>query len=73
MANPNTARAYATALRAVQSEFGPAAALGVLEGEAGVDAVAAWFARTWRQRSPSTVNLRLGALASACRWWRDQG
>jgi integrase/recombinase XerC/integrase/recombinase XerD len=72
VANPNTARAYATALRALQAEFGPATPLGVLEGEAGADAVAAWFIRAWGQRLPSTVNLRLDALGSACRWWRDQ-
>lgn len=71
--NPNTVRAYATALRALEAEFGACSPLGVLDGEVGADRVASWFTRTWGQRSPATVNLRLDALGSACRWWRDQG
>jgi hypothetical protein len=43
-----------------------------LEGEAGADHVAAWFAGRWGDSAAGTVNARLNALGSACTWWRDQ-
>jgi integrase/recombinase XerC/integrase/recombinase XerD len=41
--NPNTVRAYATAVRALVAEIGERASLTELEGEAGADRLVAWF------------------------------
>ena len=71
--NANTRRAYATALTALEREFGAASGLDVLEGEAAAERVAGWFASRWGSASANTVNARLRALASACSWWRGQG
>ncbi|MFC4062904.1 tyrosine-type recombinase/integrase [Planomonospora corallina] len=73
IATANTARAYATALRALAAEFGDRTPLEVLEGEAGVDRLAAWFTHRWGGAAPATFNARLDALGSACAWWRRQG
>jgi len=73
MPNPNTARAYSTALRALAERFGSRTPVTALEGEAAADRVAAWFLERWGSRSAATVNARLNALASAGDWWRDQG
>ena len=71
--NANTRKAYQSALRALVAEFGADASLGVLEGEAGADRVADWFAERWGNSSANTVNARLRALSSACAWWAQQG
>lgn len=73
IANTNTARAYATALTALQKEFGADCPLDVLEGEHGADRVASWFTDRWGSASANTVNARLRALGSACAWWTKQG
>ncbi|GAA3519963.1 integrase/recombinase XerC/integrase/recombinase XerD [Streptosporangium album] len=73
VSNPNTARAYATALRALTERFGSYTPMTVFEGEAAADRVAAWFIERWGSASAATVNARLNALASAVGWWRDQG
>jgi site-specific recombinase XerD len=44
-----------------------------LEGEAGADRVAAWFADRRGAAAAGTVKARLDALGSACAWWREQG
>ncbi|MGN9842263.1 hypothetical protein ACTMTI_29465 [Nonomuraea sp. H19] len=72
IANPNTARAYAIAIRVLVAEFGEHSALAELEGEADADRVAAWFAGRWGGAAAATANARLDALGSACAWWRDQ-
>ena len=69
----NTARAYRIALVALQKEFGEDSSLEVLEGEAGADRVAAWFADRWGSSAANTVNARLRALGSVCAWWTQQG
>lgn len=71
--NANTRRSYGIALGALTAECEPGAPLGVLEGEAGADRVAAWFANTWGTAAPATANARLGALKAATAWWRTQG
>lgn len=71
--NPNTKRAYRTVLTALAAEFGADAGLDVLEGEAGADRVAAWFASRWGSAAANTVNARMRGLASACSWWSKQG
>uniref|UniRef100_UPI003F78ED15 hypothetical protein n=1 Tax=Streptosporangium sp. H16 TaxID=3444184 RepID=UPI003F78ED15 len=47
LANANTSRAYTIAIRALVDEFGERAAVTELNGEAGADRVAAWFAGRW--------------------------
>ncbi|WP_219825933.1 tyrosine-type recombinase/integrase [Nonomuraea typhae] len=70
--NANTAKAYAIALRALAAELGSAVPLPVLEGDAGADRVAEWFAGRWCTAAAATFNARMNALDSACAWWRDQ-
>ncbi|MEV4804978.1 site-specific integrase [Nonomuraea sp. NPDC049421] len=70
--NANTKRAYAIVLRALAAELGAATPLTALEGEAGADRLAAWFAGRWGGAAAATFNARLDALGSACAWWRDQ-
>src|SRR5699024_5698052 len=53
--------------------FGAGSSLEVLEGEAGADRMAAWFADRWGSASANTANARLRALSSACAWWTQQG
>ncbi|WP_440107987.1 tyrosine-type recombinase/integrase, partial [Streptosporangium sp. H16] len=43
-----------------------------LNGEAGADRVAAWFAGRWGGAAAATANARLDAIGSACAWWREQ-
>ena len=71
--NTNTRKTYSAALRALVAEFGADASLEVLEGEAGADRVADWFAERWGSSSANTINARLRALSSACAWWTRQG
>lgn len=73
LANPNTVRAYAGALRALAGELGAGTAVAELDDEAVVTRVAEWFAGRWGDASAATVNARLDALHSAAAWWRDQG
>ena len=72
VSNPNTARAYATALRALTEKFGSHTPVTVFEGEAAADRVAAWFIERRGPASAATVNSRLNALYSAIGWWRAQ-
>lgn len=58
--NPNTARAYATALRALTEEFGSYTPMTVFEGEAAADRVAAWFIERWGSASAATVRCLSG-------------
>lgn len=72
ISNANTARAYRRALSALADRFGTHRPVSVLEGEQVPDRVADWFTATWGAAAPATFNARLGALASATAWWRDQ-
>jgi hypothetical protein len=71
VSNLNTARSYATALRALAERFGSYTPVSSLEGEVVADRIAAWFIEQWGSRSAATVNARLNALASANGWWRE--
>lgn len=73
IANPNTARSYATALGALADWLGAHQPLSVLEGERIPDRAASWFTATWGTAAPATFNARLNALAAAENWWREQG
>lgn len=70
--NPNTHRAYGTALRALLAELGPTRPVAALDEEETVERIGVWFARRWGTSSPSTMNARLDALRSAADWWRRQ-
>ncbi|MEU7833790.1 tyrosine-type recombinase/integrase [Nonomuraea sp. NPDC049129] len=72
IANRNTAKAYAIALRALAAEHGADAPLTDLEGEAGADRFAAWFTARWGTAAAATFNARRDALGSARDWWHDQ-
>ncbi|MFG1966215.1 hypothetical protein [Nonomuraea sp. NPDC049028] len=65
IANRNTAKAYAIALRALAAEHGADAPLTDLEGEAGADRLAAWFTARWGTAAAATFNARRDALGSA--------
>ena len=73
LVNHNTARSYATPLRALVVEFGADTAVAALDREASATRIGVWFARRWGTASPATINARLDALRSAAGWWRDQG
>ena len=73
LGNPNTARAYGIVLRSLAGELGADIPVGVLDEDATVTRIAAWFAYRWGGASAATVNARLDALRSASAWWRDQG
>lgn len=70
--NPNTARSYGTALRALIAELGETTSVAVLDEEATVEQISRWFARRWGAAAAATVNARLDALRSATAWWRTQ-
>lgn len=71
--NPNTRRAYATALSALRDELGPDTPVGVLDDEPMADRINTWFTCRWGTAAPATFNLRLDAIRSAAAWWQDQG
>lgn len=73
VANANTARSYAIALRALAAELGADAPVAVLDDEAVLDRIAKWFAGRWGTAAAATANARLDGLRSAAGWWRDQG
>lgn len=73
IANANTARAYRGALGPLTAWLGAHRPLSALEGERVPDRVADWFGAIWGTAAPATFNARLGALASATAFWRDQG
>jgi len=64
-----TRRVYSGVLRALVAEYSSDADPAALTGRQ----VADWFASQWGQRAPSTWNVRLDAVKSACRYWADQG
>jgi hypothetical protein len=64
-----TRRVYSGTLRALLAELGGDGDVSALEARA----VAAWFASRWGDRAPSTWNVAIDALRSACSYWRDQG
>jgi integrase len=64
-----TRRMYASVLNRLAGRFGEAGTLDTLAPEALAD----WFARQWGQSAPSTWNVALDAVRSACRYWADQG
>lgn len=70
--NPNTARSYGIALRALVAELGVDAPVAVLDNEAVLDRIAMWFAGRWGSSAAATANVRLDGLRSAAGWWRDQ-
>ncbi|WP_329073485.1 tyrosine-type recombinase/integrase [Amycolatopsis sp. NBC_01480] len=70
--NPNTAKAYAIAVRGLAAEFGIKTPIGVLDTEQGVDELAKWFTERWGGAAPTTFNARMDALRSASAWWQDQ-
>jgi len=63
-----TRRVYSGVLRALVAEYGADADPAALTARQ----VAEWFAGRWGERKPSTWNVALDALRSACRYWRDQ-
>lgn len=71
--NPNTRRAYATALSALRDELGSDVPVGVLDDEPMADRVNTWFTGRWGAAASATFNLRLDAVRSAAAWWQDQG
>ncbi|HSZ30211.1 MAG TPA: tyrosine-type recombinase/integrase, partial [Pseudonocardiaceae bacterium] len=70
--NPNSARSYRVALRALVAELGPDTPLVVLDQERTAERVGCWFTECWGSASNATVNARLDALRSAAAWWRTQ-
>lgn len=64
-----TRRMYASILNRLAGRFGEASALDTLTAEALAD----WFGQQWGQSAPSTWNVALDAIRSACRYWADQG
>jgi hypothetical protein len=56
---------YRGVLRALAAEFGGDGGVATLEARW----LAAWFTSRWGQRSPSTWNVALDALRSACGYW----
>jgi integrase/recombinase XerC/integrase/recombinase XerD len=64
-----TRRVYSGTLRALLAEYGAGAEVSAI----GERDLAAWFTGRWGSRAPSTWNVSLDALRSACSYWRDQG
>jgi integrase len=64
-----TRRVYSGILNALAAEYGTDTDVTALQPEA----IAAWFASRWGERSPSRWNVALDALRSAARYWADQG
>jgi len=64
-----TRRVYSGILAALAAEYGTMADVTSLQPEA----IAAWFAARWGERSPSRWNVALDALRSASRYWQEQG
>jgi integrase len=71
--NPNTARSYAIALRALVTGLGSDTPIWSLDSDESADRLAEWFTTRWGAASTSTHNVRLDAIRSAANWWRDQG
>jgi len=63
-----TRRVYSGILRALVAEYGVDADPAALTGRQ----VADWFAGRWGERAPSTFNVALDSLRSACAYWADQ-
>jgi integrase len=64
-----TKRMYASVLNRLADRFGEASCLDGITPEALAD----WFGQQWGQSAPSTWNVALDAIRSACRYWTDQG
>lgn len=64
-----TRRMYASILKRLADRFGEATALDSIPPEG----LAAWFGSQWGESAPSTWNVALDAVRSACRYWSDQG
>ena len=64
-----TRRMYASILGRLADRFGEASALDSITPEGLAD----WFGRQWGESAPSTWNVALDAIRSACRFWADQG
>ncbi len=68
-ANPNTRRAYASALDRVLDELGPDADLAQLSGEQLAEVIE----RLWGQRAPATWNRNRAAITAWLTWCRHAG
>ncbi|MFD3508542.1 tyrosine-type recombinase/integrase [Nocardia sp. NPDC058666] len=66
----NTRATYAAALDRLVTDFGADTDVAVLSSEP--DRVSGWFTFVWGAKSAKTFNIRLTALGSACRYWREQ-
>jgi integrase/recombinase XerC/integrase/recombinase XerD len=64
-----TRRMYASILNRLTGRFGESADPASIPA----DDLAAWFGQTWGQSAPSTWNVALDAVRSACKYWADQG
>lgn len=64
-----TRRVYSGVLRALLAEFGRDGDVAALEDRG----VATWFTGRWGSKAPSTWNVSIDGLRSACAYWRDQG
>ena len=64
-----TKRMYASILNRLADRFGEANALDSITPEG----LAGWFGQQWGKSAPSTWNVALDAIRSACRYWADQG
>lgn len=71
--NDNTRRSYAISLRALVDGLGPETPIWSLDSEESADRLGDWFAERWAEASASTFNVRVDAIRSAARWWREQG
>ncbi len=65
----STRRTYGRILHWVLAEFGA----GASPDEIDPERFAAWFARQWAERSPSTWNVSLDAVRSAAGYWMRRG
>ncbi len=65
----NTRRGYAVVLNRMERDFGKDANVALLNE----DRVGGWFTFVWGEKAPSTFNVHLAALRTACAYWREQG
>jgi integrase len=64
-----TRRVYSGPLRALLAEYGRNGDMAAIDERS----LAAWFTGRWGSRAPSTFNVALDALRSACSYWLGQG
>ncbi len=64
----NTRRGYAVVLNRLVRDFGKDPDVALLNE----DRVGGWFTFVWGEKAPSTFNVHLAALRTACEYWREQ-